>query len=628
MKKGNTKKTQGIVLGSVAAVFVALIAAVAIMSKLGVFEGDSKAEASSDDIVSEKEQSTIVDGVEMEEGELSIEDVLTQATGYDGIYNKIVSCYETLYTEDSLSDFSMTEDYLVSEEDLEAYEGEVYDMAKMISFTEMPEYEESSGNVCKTDGTYAYMVRNDGFLRIMKLDGSTMEHMSIISEYEHEMEFIMDFHVAGSQLVLITSYTEILDETLGTYAEGTMIYTYDITDPVYPVRMGTVELEGYYMGSRVIDADVYVYTNCYKGDYIAEDGSMIPMEQLEASAYVPTVNGEALPAESVYLPAGVSDTAYFICASVNLENPEQAKDTKAFLSVDSQYYAGKNGIYLTLKNGMYNIKDTMIARLEFADGMITPAAAGAVEGYIMGTMCMSEQDGGLRVVSTVNSDEESVNRLYMMDNQFQIISKKEDLAAGEQIQSVRFIGDKLYLATYGDNPIVVADLSDGDAVSEVSLQKVNGFDGLFYEFGNDQILGVNYILNQETLVFEGIRLTMFEVSKDAIQELHSVEIMADSTPAISDVTGLFVDVEHGLIGFPTEDWDETYINVENFYRLFSYTVENGFQTVLEARLGGGSCWYTRGFVAGETFYVAEQDSGNIRSFDMVNGYDQTGEMYY
>ena len=628
----NKKKKQWIQLGIVVAVFLVLIIGVVVLSKMGILRkgSEDQAQTPTNDITSEEAVKEVVEADDsMETGETAIEDVLGAAAGYDEIYNQLVTYYQGMYSESTLS--ASGYDFLTSGDesaDFESYEGEEYNIENVISFTEVQDHKEA-GDVCKTDGEYAYLVRNDGFLRIMKLDGSNMEHKSIISEYQHEMESVMDLYVQGDRLVLITSYTEILDETMGLYQEGTLVYTYDITNREYPVLSGTVEVEGFYMGSALTETGLYVYTNCYKDGFIDENGELIAFDGLDTAAYVPSVNGAVLAAENVHIAKKISDSSYMVCASIDLTSPGEVKDAKAFLSVEAQYYTGENSMYVSFRNGIYDVKNTVIARVDMEDGMIVPAAACIVDGYVLGTMSLNENDGEFRVISTVSSDDGSVSNLYVFDEKMGIVTTVEDVTEGESIQAVRYLGDKAYIATYGENPIVVADITNRAAVSATSFAKPEYLDGLLYEFGEYQVIGLSYILNAESGMYEGIQLTMFDVTDTSnITAVHTVAITADSTPAISNFDSMYLDTEKGLIGFATEDWDDTYTNVENYYRLYSYSADAGFQSVLEARLGAGSGWYARGFVAGETFYVAEQDTGTIRSYDMANGYSQTGEMYY
>ena len=122
---------------------------------------------------------------------------------------------------------------------------------------------------------------------------------------------------------------------------------------------------------------------------------------------------------------------------------------------------------------------------------------------------------------------------------------------------------------------------------------------------------------------------MFDTTdQTAIKALHSQVIVADTSPAVNDADALFVDVERGLIGLATEDWNEDYTQNNNQYHLYSYSAEGGFQSVVEVPLSQANCWYTRGFVSGNMFYLAERDGGVIRSYDMASGYAQTGEMSY
>lgn len=625
----NKKKKQWVILGVLVLVFCALIAGVLFWYK-NRNSDEAETDRFADESVLDETASSITEAdTSLSEGSVSVEDVLKQAADYDSIYNSMAAYYNGMYSDNAFSNLTAEQDFFSDGEDWAEYDEEYdYEITNVISFTEVSEYQDV-GDVCKTDGAYAYLVRNDSGLRIMSLNGSVMESANVISEYTHEMENLMDFYIQDNRLMMITTYTEILDAEQGQYQEGTIVYTYDVTDPVSPAIMGSVEIEGFYMDSKMTNAGLCVYTNCYKDGFVDQQGELIDMADVDMSAIVPTADGAVLSADSVYMANKVTDTSYMVTALIDPENPDQVQDAKAFLSVDSQFYAGENSLYLTIQNGLYEVRNTVIVRLDFTNGKIEPAVAGVVDGYVMGISAMSEKDGSLRVLSTGTTENGSENYLYILDEQLGISAKADNVAAGQSIQSVRYINDEVYLAVYGETPIVTIDLAEGSQMKETAAAKPEGFEGLLYPFGENQILGLSYILNEETTMYEGIRLTMFDVTDSSnITVVDTVTVAADSTPAVSYIDSLYLNLEKGLIGFPTEDWDENYTEVDNFYRLYSYSAEAGFQSVLEARLGAGSCWYARGFAAGETFYVAEQDSGNLRSFDMANGYSQTGEMYY
>ena len=611
----NKKKL--LLLGGIAVVVCVLVAVAFVFGRKGAV-GDGAQQPDSDKEVTSEADQTEEEKVEMtayEDGSYPLEQAMAQVSGYDAVYNSLAEYFQTMYTGGSTG--------FVDGAALPDVEEQ-----KAIVFTEIMDYSDAKEDLYVTDGSYAYMVKKDNSLSIVKLEG-TMQIQSVISGYEHEGEYVTDLLVEGDRLILMTSYTSTQEDDPGTLRYSTMIYTYNIADRTQPALIGSVEMEGYYMGSRMTDSGFYVYTGCHKDGFVSPEGTLVAAEELAVSDYVPSVNGEVIPAESVYMPQKVTENYYFTVALIDTESPEAPKQVKTFLSADSQYYAGEHGLFLILQNGLYQVSSTVIVRLDFADGEIGLTSAGAVSGTIVGNNGLSEKDGLLQVVSSVHSGDEPENYLYVLDAQFKIAAKYDSIAEGELIQSVRFIDNQLYLATYGDLPIVRVDLSDIYGIKEMALAKPEGFDGLLCAFGENQILGISYIVNDTTMAYEGVRLTMFDVSDaSAISVADTLDIQTDTTPVATDPSALFLDMEQGLIGLSTEDWDEGYTHVENVYRVCSYTKETGFVSMLDAQLSQGNCWKSRGFASGTMFYVSDQDAGLLKCFDRTNGFAQTGEINY
>lgn len=622
MKKN--KKRGGLLIGT-AVVFVVLILGVVFLGEKGFF--GEKEKNIGDDISSKDAVTQVAEADEtMSEGTALPEEVLVTTADYADIYEQLVTYYKGMYSDEIFSNPDY--DFLGGDEvDLgDGFYDVGYDMSSWISFTEVQEHKEV-GDVCKNDDDCAYLVRNDGSLRIMQLDGSSMVHESLISDYLEESA--MGMYIRGNKLVRITCYTEILDENTGMYQDSTRICTYDISNRETPVLTGTVEMEGFYLGSYMTDTEVYVYTTCNKSGFTDENNELIPFDSLDPSEYVPSVNGSVLAPENVYMAKKVTESSYLVCGSVNIDTPDQISDAKAFLSIDTQYYTGTEGIYVSYKNGLYDIKNTVLVRIDMTEGMIRPAAGYIVEGIVTGTAAMYERDGLYYVIASAERDGKNQNDLYILDGQMQLTGKMEDITDSAEIQAVRYVGKRAFLATNGEKPITVINLNNSEAISVNTSAQPDYFSNMLCEFGEDQVLSISYDVDHETGMSSRIHLTMFDVSDSSnIKELHNFVVEADSTPAVSSINGLYVDVASGLIGFPTEDWDEGYENVENYYHVFSYSADTGFQNVLKTRLGAGTCWRARGFAMGDSFYVAENDTGNIRSYNMTNSYEQTGEMYY
>lgn len=619
----NKNKKRGILLIGIAVVFVVLVLGVIFLCKKGSL--DKNEENIGSDISTKDAVTQVAEADEtISEGTVLVEDILTAAEKYEDVYEQLVTYYKGMYSDEMFSNSDY--DFLGSSEMDPSEEPYDYAMDSWISFTEVQEHKEV-GDVCKTLEDCAYLIRNDSSLRIMQLNGSSMEHKSLIADCQHELETPMEMYIRGDKLVFITCYTEILDENTGAYKDGTLIYTYDITNREAPVLAGTSEVEGFYMGSYMTDTAVYVYTTCNKSGFTDENNQLIPFEQLELSEYIPSANGTVLTAENVYMAKKVTESNYLVCASVNMDTPDQIRDAKAFLSVDTQCYLGEKGIYVFYKNGLYDVKNTVLVRIDMIDGEILPTAGYIVDGTISGTSVMHENDDRYYVIASKNTDGKNQNDLYMLDGQMQLLEKKEDITDSAEIQAVRYIGKKAFLTTNGEKPITVIDMED--SLSVYTQDQPEYFADMLYEFGENQILSLSYNVDGETGECSSIQLAMFDISDPSnISKLHDVVIEAESTPAVGDINGLYLDQAQGLIGFPTENWDDSFENVENYYHVFVYSAESGFQNILKTRLGAGTCWRARGFAIGNSFYVAENDTGNIRSYDMTNGYEQTGEMYY
>lgn len=558
-----------------------------------------------------------------EDGTYPLDKAMELASNYSAVYQRLAEYYQTMYTlAGSTGTWENAETLPMADTT------ETYSKQSAIVFTDVSDFADKEESLYVQDGTYGYFVKADYSLAIIKLDQG-LELQSIISDFQYEEEYIVDLYVGDGKLEVITNYTEAEVAESGIMSAKTMVYTYNVEDPKQPVQMGSIEIEGYYMGSRRLEYGVYVYTGCHKDGFISESGTLEKEQDLQAEDYVPSANGAVISADQIYMPEKVTENYYFTIGLVDPEIPNELKDVKTFLSADAEYCAGKESLFLILKNGLYNVSGTVLLRLAYTEYGVELVSAGAVSGGLINMGGMREMDGYLQVVSADHSGETNQNYMYVMDETFRIVLKQENLAQNVLIQSARFIEDKLYLATYAEKPIVVVDLTDLLDVKETAVEKPEGFEGLLCGFGENRILGVSYIVNSETKEYEGIRLTMFTVSGDEeIIVSHTADIQADTTPVASESSTLLLDKEQGLIGLSTEQWNEGYTQVENVYRVYHYEAETGFSDQLDAVLSQGNGWNSRGFVSGNVFYVNDQDAGVLKSYDRTQDYVQIGEVRY
>ena len=105
---------------------------------------------------------------------------------------------------------------------------------------------------------------------------------------------------------------------------------------------------------------------------------------------------------------------------------------------------------------------TIINKVSVSDGALVFEGVGKVPGHIYGQFALDEHDGILRVATTIRdgmmvSDEydafdwrsrsPSVNNVYTLDDDMNIIGELEGLAPTESIYSTRYVDDRLYMVT-------------------------------------------------------------------------------------------------------------------------------------------------------------------------------------
>ncbi|MFZ6181596.1 beta-propeller domain-containing protein [Nannocystis pusilla] len=158
-------------------------------------------------------------------------------------------------------------------------------------------------------------------------------------------------------------------------------------------------------------------------------------------------------------------------------------------------------------------------------------ASGSVRGWLLSQWAMSEYEGDLRVASTDilgwdNATSESfVSVLRQESDELQQIGQVGGLGKTEQIQGVRFIGDKGYVVTFRQtDPLYTVDVSDPTQPVVAGELKIPGFSAYLHPVGEDLILGVGRDGTEEGQLL-GIQLSLFDVSDDAApKQLHKTSI--------------------------------------------------------------------------------------------------------
>lgn len=561
-------------------------------------------------------------GGQAEEGAAPAEtEAFTYCESYQQIYDTLAGAFATsvnydsdggeLYAAAEAEDTAVTREFSTSTSAMKLAGGSG---AVDYSQTNIQEQGVDEADIVKTDGEYIYILNQEGSFSIVSAEGTALSTVSVTEpDTALASPTAREMYLDGDTLSIIldgrkTSLTEEDNIYYTSTGQETHLLTYDISDRSQPALKGQVSQEGRYQDSRKVGPYLYLFTSW----------SPQLSASCQDSTLSPRINGEALPAGSIYLPRQLAWMDYLVISSVDSENPGEVLDQKALVSGADNFYVSAENIYIA--NTQYSDSATLteITKFHYARGKITGVAAASVEGYLNNSFSLNEYEGKLRVVSTYYDENwDEWNALYVLDESLNQLGSIRDLAQGETIRSARFLGDTGYFVTFRQtDPLFSVDLSDPANPRILGELKVTGFSSYLHFYGENQLLGIGYEADEDTGVISGLKLSMFDFSDPAnVTETHRL-ILPGITwcPAIEDYKAILVDPAKNLIGF----------FCDNRYFVYSYDGETGFtrELIYDFYSDGLTADYDtmRGLYIGDTLYLAGETF--VIPFDMEEDFRQ------
>lgn len=457
-------------------------------------------------------------------------------------------------------------------------------------------------DIVKTDGTYIYQYRFDnttGGAQIAILTANGLKLLSTIALPEYADA---ELYLAGDRLVVVQSVpteeaqtlVDPMDETLSAYlgdraaSEGQSIaaedsgdvivpeyyrssparraayvamteaVTFDISNHQAPKEISRYHQDGSYVSSRLTNDTLYLVTNKTVNGNISTAADPI-------YAYLPIAGkGEkvrVLPAGDIVIPPYLENLNYAVVTALNVST--QAANTKAVLGMADQIMMSQNNLYLTATvmsadSRNWRARSTGITRFSVTSGGLKYLASGKVAGYIDNQFSMDEYGGNLRIATTsYNEDSKTVNNLYVLNGLLQHVGSVENLAEGERIYSVRYVGDTAYVVTFREtDPLFVVDLKDPAKPVVKGQLKLPGFSEYLHPIDQNTLLGlgVNTVVTQYGgVIQDGLKLSLFDVS-DPSNPMEKASYLlgnaGSTTEALQNHKAIMYYPEQQLMGFP------------------------------------------------------------------------------
>ena len=536
------------------------------------------------------------------DSQISASKELAMAESYDQIYQYVKSYQDSMMTREAVTyDLGITEEASLDSSVSANGFGmkQEYGNSGDYSQTNVRQEGVDEGDIVKTDGTYLYVVEENGYVvDIVSVNGGNMEKCgSVTLEKECTIrEIYLDTERKRMVLISEQDYMTADGGTVETEA-----LTYDIADVAEPKESGRMSQSGNYNTSRMANGYLYLFSTYYVNS---------PIVREDPSTYVPLINEKEMERSDICLPQVSQGCMYEVITSIDIANPDEICDSTAIFSQGGQTYVSNQNIYYY--ETQWEDSDrytTAVRKFAYQDGKLEGKAQGSFAGYLNDTFSIDEYQGKLRVVTT----DGDTNAVYVMDENLEITGAIEDLAKDERVYSARFIGDTGYFVTFREtDPLFSVDLSDPENPRIIGELKIPGFSEYLHFYGEDRLLGIGMAADENTGATEGVKLTMFDISDrtDVKEEATYVIEDAYGTDVAYDYKAVLADPQKNLIGFAAYG-----IRGEDYY-LFTYEEETGFVCRLQEEINGNSSGGTRGLYIGDTLYVIR---GNvIEAYDLAN----------
>lgn len=350
-------------------------------------------------------------------------------------------------------------------------------------------------------------------------------------------------------------------ELVLSYQQETVLHIYHVDPQGKLTLQRTFSQDGFYETSRKIEDQIYLVTtkDCYP------NSSIQPAEVFD---YLPTTSDSDRDTDLCYVPPGQISLAeqpsntFTILSGISLSGNADSH-TETFLgSYSNAIYCSKEALYLTA----YHPDGMEVIKYSLAQDGVSLTARNVIPGssvFLRNQFSMDEYQGKLRIAVTQHRDGESVNLVYVLDENLSIIGQTNPLAPGETIQSVRYLGTMAYVVTFRQtDPLFAIDLSDPEHPNVLGYLKIPGFSTYLHPLDDETLIGIGYHTDDNGITL-GIKCSLFDVSdpkNPKERSLYTLQGDCDSAAAYDHKAVTYL-ADEGLLLLPLEIYGNVQLSV-------------------------------------------------------------------
>jgi len=420
-------------------------------------------------------------------------------------------------------------------------------------------------DLVKTDGLYIYLVSEN---KVHIIRAYPHEELELVSTITLEGS-IMNIYINGDKLIILQAgdYGPVLYEKMIApgpypypmpYIQQTLLHVYDVSDRTEPTLDRTITAEGYAVDTRMIGDYVYLITQ--QSNLVYNDTEI----------WLPVLrdgdNEIHVEADMIYYHNVTDDWfSYTHIVAVDTQSDEEIGHETFLMGGASTLYASLDNIYLTGYSWNAEGGATKIFKINIDDRSIEYIADGTVQGTILNQFSLDEHNGYFRIVTqsghaSRSGGYTSQTDLYILNEELDTVGTVTGLAPGENLHSVRFMGNRAYLVTFKKvDPLFAIDVSDPTNPKVMGKLKIPGFSDYLHPYDENILIGIG----KETVEaedpdwdfawYQGIKVSLFDVSDiENPTELAKIEIgdRGSDTPALREHKSVLFNKERNLLVIP------------------------------------------------------------------------------
>ncbi len=512
------------------------------------------------------------------------------------------------------------------------------DANKNFGTTNTQEKDVDEGDIIKTDGNYLYIANADNkSISIVDVTGEKMVEASQIDLKDNES--VREIYIIDDKLVVVgylqaenkaeekTRYE--VSDCIVFIESDTVVKIYDISDRKAPKLVNEYSQQGGYNNSRMIGTKLYAIStyrvNVYNDDY---RNACIPEITVDDAC-------KRIPADCISVIESSESTTYAVITTLDISKNGKP-ESSAILGNCGNLYASSKGLFLC--EGAQDEKHqeiTKIYRFEYTDSGVKHAAEGKVNGYINNQFSMSYDGEHFRIATTFNKAtvagntismnvEDRVNNLYILNNSMQIVGKVEDMAKGELIKSVRFVGNMAYVVTFRQtDPLFVIDLSNPKEPTVKGELKIPGFSEYLHPITENLLVGVGQD-GTMTGTNGDCKVSLFDVSNPYEPKESSVlKVSGGNAYCYSPVANnhkTYITLSDNEFAVPFSIDGYVYNDNDGDYYIRYKLTADGLCEVARLKVGDNGSQIMGATYVENTFYVVNNCFGNgtyIKAYDLT-----------